>query len=214
MAKNKQTNEEKIISVMNAMDKSVKILKKHGTKYDAVIDQAALRGDDKMAKALIRRKIGVYKLAEQLEFFKATIELGAVNSAVAASLGTLPEALAGCKGLLSASPDFKRVGKDIEKIFSDMLRPMNEIQKLNDTLDAIMFPTGNIAIGSDLDPVSNEAEDERFKAEYDAMIDRLRPRVEGSSVAAPAVTAESDDTGNFDIDELISGANTRKSDNK
>lgn len=65
--KKKQTNDEKIIAALDALDKSVRNLQKFGAKYDAYIDEAAIRGDDARAKQLIKQKIRVYALALLLE---------------------------------------------------------------------------------------------------------------------------------------------------
>ena len=130
----RMSNDDKIIAALDAIDKSTKDLNKFGARYDEYIDKAALSGDDKRAKQLIKQKIGVYALAGQLDTLKANIELGAYTSKAVADMGKLPAALAGCKGLLSESPNFNKVSKDIKKIFKDMQRPVQELTKLNDIL--------------------------------------------------------------------------------
>ena len=104
------TNDEKIITAMDALDKSVRNLQKFGTKYDNYIDEAAIRGDDTRAKQLIKQKIRVYALSEQLKTLKSNIELGAYTAHAISELGKLPAAIAGCKGLLAESPDFSKLG--------------------------------------------------------------------------------------------------------
>ena len=47
--KKQSTNDEKIITAMDALDKSVRDLQKFGTKYNDYIDEAAIRGDDARA---------------------------------------------------------------------------------------------------------------------------------------------------------------------
>lgn len=94
----KKDNDSKIIEALDALDGSVRKLQKFGARYDEHIDRAALRGDDARAKQLIRQKIGVYNLAEQLATLKSNIELGAYTAQVMSDLGALPAAIAACKG--------------------------------------------------------------------------------------------------------------------
>ena len=86
----KQTNDEKIIAGMDALDKSVRNLQKFGAKYDTYMDEAAIRGDDARAKQLIKQKIRVYGLVEQLKTLKSNIELGAFTAQAISELGKLP----------------------------------------------------------------------------------------------------------------------------
>lgn len=212
MAK-KKSNDEKIISALNAVDKSVRNLKKFGAKYDEYIDQAAMRGDDKRAKQLIRQKIGVYGLAEQLTTLKSNIELGAYTAQAVADMATLPDAIAGCKGLLSESPNFGKLGDSIKKIFKDMQKPVEEISKLNDILDGALSPT-QATLTSRLDGVDSEEENsEQFNVEYAAMMERIKSKIAGESVAAPAAApaaADNSATGAINFDGIIAEENKKK----
>ena len=133
--KKKQTNEEKIIAALDALDNSVLNLQKFGAKYDAYIDEAALRGDDERAKQLIKQKLRVYALIEQLKTLRSNIELGVYTSQAISELGKLPAAIAGCKGLLAESPDFTKLGKSITTIFKDISKSEEELAKLNEILN-------------------------------------------------------------------------------
>ena len=170
MAK-KMNNDEKIIAAFDALDKSTRNLQKFGARYDEHIDRAAMRGDDKRAKQLIKQKIGVYALAEQLQTLKGNMELGAYTAQVMSDLGTLPVAIAGCKGLLSESPNFDKLGKSIERIFKDMQRPADEISKLNNILDSVLTPQAENTLASRLDGTFEAEESDQFKTEYAALID-------------------------------------------
>ncbi len=207
--KKKLTNDEKIIAALDAIDRAKLNLLKFGARYDEHIDRAALRGDDKRAKKLIKQKIGVYNLAEQLETLKGNIELGAYTAGVAAELGTLPGAIAGCKGLLSESPDFAKVGKDIRKIFKDMERPVDEITKLNEILDDVLSPKQDVSLLSRLESEDPSENTDQFNAEYQAMMERIKSKVASKTVAKPEAEAVSA-TGEIDFDGIIAEENKKK----
>lgn len=207
----KLTNDEKIIAALDSIDQSVRNLQKFGAKYDEHIDKAALRGDDKRARQLIKQKIGVYALAEQLITLKSNIELGAYTAGVVAGLGKLPAAIAGCKGLLSESPNFKKVGNDIKKIFKDMQKPVDEIAKLNDILDGVLSPQEDkTTLISRLDGEDEMESNSQFKAEYDAMMDRIKAKVATETVTKPSETVTVGATGDIDFDGIIAAENKKK----
>lgn len=206
MAK-KQTNDEKIITALDAIDKSVNNLQKFAAKYDTYIDEAAMRGDDARAKQLIKQKIRVYGLIEQLKTLKSNIELGAYTSHAISELGKLPAAIAGCKGLLAESPDFSKLGKNITSIFKDISKSENELAKLNEILDP--QPVDNIS--SRLDGVAEDEMSDQFKAEYAAMIERLKGKITPEAVTKPEgadVTA----TGDIDYAGIVAEENNKKDD--
>lgn len=207
MAK-KKTNDEKIIAAFDALDKSVRNLHKFGARYDEHIDRAAMRGDDKRAKQLIKQKIGVYALAEQLETLKGNIELGAYTAQVMSDLGTLPAAIAGCKGLLSESPNFDKLGNSIKKIFKEMQKPVDEIAKLNDILDGVLSPQPATSLASRLDGTSEAEESDQFKAEYAAMMERIKSKVAPETVTKPSATAETV-TGDIDYAGIVDDENKK-----
>lgn len=208
MAK-KLSNDEKIIAAFDAIDKSVRNLQKFGARYDEHIDHAAMRGDDKRAKQLIKQKIGVYALAEQLQTLKGNLELGAYTSQVMSDLGTLPAAIAGCKGLLSESPNFDKLGKSIKRIFKDMQKPADEISKLNDILDGVLAPQAESSLTSRLEGTSETEESDQFKAEYAAMMERIKGKVAGETVAKPVAGIESA-TGDIDYAGIVDEENKKK----
>lgn len=208
MAK-KLSNDEKIIAAFDAIDKSVRNLQKFGARYDEHIDRAAMRGDDKRAKQLIKQKIGVYALAEQLQTLKGNLELGAYTSQVMSDLGTLPAAIAGCKGLLSESPNFDKLGKSIKRIFKDMQKPADEISKLNDILDGVLAPQSESSLTSRLDGTSETEESEQFQAEYAAMMERIKSKVAPETIAKPVVSTEGV-TGDIDYAGIVDEENKKK----
>lgn len=202
MAK-KQTNDEKIISALDALDKSVRNLQKFGAKYDAYIDEAAIRGDDARAKQLIKQKIRVYALIEQLKTLKSNIELGAYTAHAISELGKLPAAISGCKGLLAESPDFTKLGKSITAIFKDINKSEEELAKLNDILN----PEPVSSISSRLDGVAEDEVSDQFKAEYAAMIERIKGKVAPEAVASPAAASS---TGDIDYAGIVAEENKKK----
>lgn len=203
----KQTNDEKIITAMDALDKSVRNLQKFGARYDTYMDEAAIRGDDARAKQLIKQKIRVYGLVEQLKTLKSNIELGAFTAQAISELGKLPAAIAGCKGLLAESPDFSKLGKSITSIFKDINKSEEELAKLNEILDPKPVQT----VASRLDG-GNEAQDEtsdQFKAEYAAMIERVKSKIAPESISKPE-GAEITTTGDIDYAGIVSEENKKK----
>lgn len=201
----KQTNDEKIIAALDALDKSVRNLQKFGAKYDAYIDEAAIRGDDARAKQLIKQKIRVYALVEQLKTLKSNIELGAYTAHAISELGKLPAAISGCKGLLAESPDFTKLGKSITAIFKDINKSEAELAKLNDILN----PEPVSSISSRLDGVAEDEVSDQFKAEYAAMIERVKGKVAPETVAAANVAGASS-TGDIDYAGIVAEENKKK----
>ena len=205
----RKDNDSKIIEALDALDGSVRKLQKFGARYDEHIDRAALRGDDARAKQLIRQKIGVYNLAEQLATLKSNIELGAYTAQVMSDLGALPAAIAACKGLLAESPNFKKLGDSIKRIFKDMQKPETEISKLNDILEEALSPKPAITLASRLDGTANDEVSDQFKAEYAAMVERIKGKVATEPIAKP-ITAADDATGDIDYADLIEEENRKK----
>lgn len=203
--KKKQTNDEKIIAALDALDKSVRNLQKFGAKYDVYIDEAAIRGDDARAKQLIKQKIRVYALVEQLKTLKSNIELGAYTAHAISELGKLPAAIAGCKGLLAESPDFTKLGKSITAIFKDINRSENELAKLNEVLN----PEPVASISSRLDGAAEDEVSDQFKAEYAAMIERVKSKVASETIAAADV-ADASSTGDIDYAGIVAEENKKK----
>ncbi len=200
----KTTNDEKIITALDAIDKSIRNLQKFGAKYDSYMDEAAIRGDDARAKQLIKQKIGVNNLAEQLKSLKSNIELGAYTSHAISELGKLPAAIAGCKGLLAESPDFSKLGKSITSIFNDIGKSEKELAKLNEILN----PQPAASISSRLDGVAEDETSEQFKAEYAAMIERVKGKVAPEAVAKPSENIDS--TGDIDYAGIVAEENKKK----
>lgn len=203
--KKKQTNDEKIIAALDALDKSVRNLQKFGAKYDTYIDEAAIRGDDARAKQLIKQKIRVYALVEQLKTLKSNIELGAYTAHAISELGKLPAAIAGCKGLLAESPGFTKLGKSITAIFKDVSKSEAELAKLNDILN----PEPVASISSRLDGVAEDEVSDQFKAEYAAMIERVKCKVAPEAVANPDSTGVTA-TGDIDYAGIVAEENKKK----
>lgn len=204
MAK-KQTNDEKIIAALDALDKSVRDLQKFGSKYDMYIDEAAIRGDDARARQLIKQKIRVFALTEQLKTLKSNIELGAYTAHAISELGKLPSAISGCKGLLAESPDFTKLGKSISSIFKDISKSESELEKLNNILN----PEPASSISSRLDGVAEDEVSDQFKAEYAAMIDRIKSKVAPEAVAKPEASDISS-TGDIDYEGIVAEENNKK----
>ena len=206
MAK-KQTNDQKIIAALDAIDKSVRNLQKFGAKYDVYIDEAAIRGDDARAKQLINQKIRVYALVEQLKTLKSNIELGAYTAQAISELGKLPAAIAGCKGLLAESPDFAKLGKSITAIFKDISKSEDELAKLNEILDP--KPVESISSRLDGTPADEVEQSDQFKAEYAAMIERVKGKIAPEAVSKPD-GADVSATGDIDYAGIVAEENKKK----
>lgn len=203
MAK-KPSNEQKVVATLDALDKAVHILQKYGARYDRHIDEAALRGDDARAKELIKNKIRVYALIEQLNILKGNVELGGYTTQALSQLSTLPDAIAGCRGLLAESPNFTKLGRSISAIFNDIEKSEDEIAKLN----SILTPKPAATSSSLLDSISEEEVSDQFKAEYAAMMERVKGAVSPESIAKP--DAITDATGEIDYAGIVAEENKRK----
>ncbi len=201
----KKNNDEKIIAALDALDKSIRNLQKFGARYDAYVDESAMRGDDARAKQLIKQKIRVYSLIEQLKTLKSNIELGAYTSHAISELSKLPAAISGCKGLLAESPNFAKLGKSITAIFKDINKSEEELAKLNDILN----PEPASSISSRLDGVAEDEVSDQFKAEYAAMIDRIKNKVAPEVVTSPEADGISS-TGDVDYAGIVAEENKKK----
>ncbi len=201
----KKTNDEKIIAAMDSLDSAVRMLEKYGVMYNEYIDSAALRGNDAKAKQLIKQKHRVDALAEQLGTLKENIRLGAYTAQAISQLGKLPEAIAGCKGLLAETPDFTKLGKSITAIFKDMDKSESEIAKLNEILNP--QPVDTIASRLDGTNSSEEENTDWFKAEYAAMLERIKPKIAPETVAKPDFDGL---TGDIDYEGIIQDEKKKK----
>ena len=208
MAK-KLSNDDKIIAAMDAIDKSTSDLRKFGARYDGFIDEAAIRGDDNRAKQLIKQKIAVYGLVGQLEALKGNVALGAYTAKTMSDLGTLPAAIAGCKGLLAESPNFKKLGDSIKRIFKDMKKPADEISRLNNILDEAISPSNASSLTSRLDGTPEEETSDQFNTEYAAMMERIKAKVATENVAKPSSSLDSV-TGDIDYAGIVEQENKKK----
>lgn len=205
--KKKQTNDEKIIGALDALDKSVRNLQRFGSRYDTYIDEAAMRNDEARVKQLIKQKIRVYALAEQLKTLKSNFELGAYTSQAISELGTLPAAIAGCKGLLAESPDFTKLGNSISAIFKDINKSEGELAKLNEILDP--KPVESISSRLDGTTADESEQTEQFKAEYAAMMERVKGQISPEAVSKPDGRNVSA-TGDIDYAGIVAEENNKK----
>ncbi len=198
--KKKQTNDQKIIAAWDAIDKSVRNLRKFSQRCEIYMDEAAIRGDDARAKQLIKQKISIDTFAKGLEAFKSNMEFGTYKIQAISELGKLNDAIAGCKGLLSESPDFTKLGKSIETILGDINASEAEFAKLNEIFD----PKPVESITSRLDgTIADEVEQsDQFKAEYAAMIERVKGKIAPETVSKPNGTDVSS-TGDIDYEGLM-----------
>lgn len=208
--KKKQTNEEKIVAALDSLDKQVRDLRKFGSSYDAYIDEAGLHNNKERVTQLIKQKMGVYAAADRLSVLKSNMMLGASSANIAVGLSTLDAAIAGCKGLLAKTPNFDKLNKNVEKVFKDINSTSEAIDKLNGVLDKALTPQSSGTLSSRLDGTSEIEESDQFKAEYAAMIERIKGKVTpADTVAKPA--AANDATGdNIDIAGIIEDENNKR----
>ena len=207
MKKRKNNPDQIIIEALDALDKSTVTLRNFAPRYDAFIDKALLKNDEKTAKKYINQKLKILDLGDMFETLKGNLQLGACTSKVVSSLGTLPAALSGCKGLLNESPNFAKISSDIRTIFSDIQASSDEISKLNHILDDALSPAGTSDLETALG-LNNEdiSKNERFQAELAEASMRIHKYDENVSAAAPTADLA---TGEFDISKLIDEENRK-----
>lgn len=209
--KNRQKNEEKVIAALDALDSAVGTLQKYAETHDGYIDEAALHRNDARAKQLIHQKISVCNLVEQIKLIKSHIEMGAYTASALSKLSMLPDALASCKGMFRQSPNLQKLGNDINAIYQELNETENAMSKLNESL----MPKPKRTLAIRLDGVdSEEEESEQFKAEYAAMLERLKGKVGTKTIATPD-SANSDErvgTGMLDFAGIIDGINSEDED--
>ena len=198
MAK-KQSNEEKIIATLDAMDSVKGSLDRYANRCNDYIDEAAIRGDDAKAKELIKVKIHVLTLIRKVESIKSSIEFGAYTSKALSALATLPNAIAGCKGLLAETPDFTKLGKNLSSIFNDISKAEKGLANLSDSLNPKLVDNNT----SRLDGVDEIETSDLFKAEYAAMIDRVGDKTKEAMVSVPKTDSNISATGVVDYDGIM-----------
>lgn len=207
MRKKKQTNDEKIIKTLVAIDKSIRDLGKFKEKYDSYIDEAFMREDEQRVVQLIKQKVRVGKLIDQLGKIKSQIELGAFSAQAISELGTLPEAIAACKGIMSETPNFEKLGKSLLSVFKDIDKSEVELEKLNEildpkpalSLDSKLGTTGTVATK---DPFMDTPE---YKKEFENLCIRIRPILEGGIPKPDAMP-----TDNMDLASIMRRENEEK----
>ena len=207
--KKKLTNEEKVVLALDTLDKQMKDLRKFGASFDDFIDEAGLHNNKQRVTQLIKQKIGVYAAADRLSILKSNLMLGASSAQLAVGLSTLDAAIAGCKGLLAQTPNFEKLNKNVEKVFKDIQGTSDAVDSLNSVLDQALTPQASSTIASRLDGNYGAEDSEQFKAEYAAMMERIKSQVAGDTVTKPQ-SATNDSTGDFiDIAGIISDENKK-----
>lgn len=200
----KKLRDQQIIAGMTSIDMAVRHMQSHAQQYNNWIDKAALSGNDARARSLLARKIRVNKFIKRLEDVKVAVEEGVFTTTAIAKLSDLPGAISACVNIRQEVPDFKKMGDNIKNLFAGLNEAENEIKKLTEILS--VEPINNVDIDPDLagipqynpNPIESTPE---FKAEYEAMLDRIKPYVGSSKVP------QNNDTGNIDIDGLVNDIN-------
>lgn len=202
----KKADNEKILAAMDELGKSVRMLQGYSEKFNEHIDRAFMREDDASVKRLIRQKHGVLALADRLESLKNNIELSAISASAISKLSKLPDAVAGCKGLLTEKPDIAGLNKSISSIFADLRKSESEIGSLVDVLD----PQPSENFENWLDGGSSNADEERsdwFQAELKAAEMRNMPKLSDNAVVHPE---DATATGEVDYEGIIKEETKRK----
>ncbi len=206
LKRKKEKNEKNIVVALDALGKAIRTMNNYGAKYDDYIDNAAIHGDDARAKQLIKQKIRVYALADQLTTLEGNIKLGAFTSQALSELGKLPAAIAGCKGLLTETPNFAKLGKSITSIFDEMNKSEQELAKLND----ILTPKSVSNAPSSLDGMLEDEQTDQFKAEYRAMIARVKSKVSSETVVKVANNDVNNIIDDIDYAGIVAEENKKK----
>ena len=192
---------------MNAIDRAVRIMTEYAAKFDGWIDRAALGGDDANAKRLIYRKIKVNAFINQLQNLKNTVEEGVVSSQAIGQLNGLADAIGACVNMSNSNPNFKKIGKDINKLFSGIEDAQDQISKLTEALTPDLEEDIELdpRLATPQKPKFSFEESPEFKTEYAKMLERIAPNV-GSTPDIADKVADAP-TGNLDIDGLIKKIN-------
>lgn len=172
--KNKQRDEDKIIAALDTLAESISHLSDLSTRYDAHIDSAVKRNDDDSVKQLIKQKMGVNIMIEQLSRLKESIILGACTSKTISEIRKLPGSISDCTTSLSNTANLGKVANDIARI-------MQDVQKPSDSISALASSEVKTKSGDD------EATD-GFIAEYEAALVRAKANTYNSQ--APDTSTE------------------------
>ena len=216
MKKNKKAKkEEQVIYALDQIDKAAKTLNAMADNYNGLIDEAGLRNDAKRVETLISQKIGVVRLANMFTVLKQNIIASYQTSKSLATLSGLPELINNCRGLLNQAPDFNKLAKSIKGVLEDIQGPTEQLQEFNDIVDSVLIPESESSFKNGIDdllPKEQTEHSEEFKAEYEAMLLRIKPKVQSNKVVkADDLPDEELNTGGLvDYEGIISEENKKK----
>lgn len=210
--KKKATNEQKAIALLDALDSAKARLTKWGNQCNEHIDAAGFHNDAKRRKQLIIQKHSIFKLADQFETLKLNVQFGLYTAQAQSELGKLPDAIAGCKSIVSNGDiNFKKLQKDINEIFKNMGMVQEEIDKFNKLFEDNATPETNATPDTILNATGNNAieQEEWFKAEVAASEQRMGKQLAEKSVAKPEDNPAAEKTDINDFLGLIEEENKR-----
>ncbi len=187
-------------------DMTIRKLDAHAEQMKDSIDSAAIRNDIERVKVLISQRVAICQVSNFLRETKENLMLGVHTAQALASLKNLPGAVSACKGLLSEMPDIEGLKKMSKKVFSDMQKATSVFQPLNDALSEAVTPK---AVYSSLLDGSDITESEQYKAEYEAMLERVKSKVAPDPIAK-AAESKASNTGEIDYAGLIDEENKKK----
>lgn len=199
--KKKVDKTEAIVNVLDALDKVTRKLQKCADQYDRYMLEAAMMQDDVHAKQFIREKISINKWISALKRLGIAIRAQAAKALAINGLADLPSAINACLGILSESPNFDKLEKSIRKIAEELNKSGEGLQKIDEALN----PTPQKRMSSILEDSNEEEETEEFKAEYAALMEKVKSQINAEKVvnANPADSL----TGDIDYEGIVKKEN-------
>lgn len=216
-AQKKQKQLQKVSEGLNTFKQVADKLRSLSATYDQWIDEAAENGLDDYYEQLIAEKVEVQETVMDLDVVYRQILQQATLAVVFSELKTLPSAMKACKGLLSSSPDFKKLGKSMKSFrgYLDKVRlNLHDMRReMMDSAKANLNPALANIVG---DVATDPKHQQRIEAERRASEARIAAKyVSGSHAVSistdPATAEEAASAGAAtDVDAIIAAIDEEK----
>ena len=222
-AQKKQKQLQKVSESLNTFKQVADKLRALTGLYTEWIDEAAKNGDDEYSNQLIEEKVENDEIVADLDSLYRQVLQQATLAAVLGELSTLPAAVKACKGLLSASPNFKKIGKSVKSFRSELDKARLSLHEMRQELRGQVKSNYNPDFFANLtstnakEAAADPKHRQRLEAEKAARDARLAAGVVSGMVAAPVNTTPATaeqiagaGNGATDVDEIIAAMDEEK----
>lgn len=195
--KKQQQIAEAIAKIQGAREKFERLAE----RYNEWIDKAAELGEDAYSDRLIEDKVGIEELVRNFEALETRIVQGAVTAESFSILKDVPKAIKACDSLLHATPDLKKLGKQMGAFESALDKARVSFKDMRQEMAGSKNSVYSDLFGSKKATDPNVKS--KIEAEKKAREARLTAKLEKSGSAPVASEVNAGATkGLVDIDDL------------